>query len=160
MVESSHFPEGGCPVMPDRFDDIERQIEILSATVAKSDAVDQKFAGVEQKFASVDQRFDRVDQRFDSVDQRFDSVDHRFDGLSRKIDVLHEATQGDIRLLAELIGSTNERMDRGFAELRADLRERTAFLQTVLQTQNSAIGELKQTDADHERRIVVLETDS
>jgi len=146
--------------MPDRFDDIERQIEILSATVAKSDAVDQKFAGVEQKFASVDQRFDRVDQRFDSVDQRFDSVDHRFDGLSRKIDVLHEATQGDIRLLAELIGSTNERMDRGFAELRADLRERTAFLQTVLQTQNSAIGELKQTDADHERRIVVLETDS
>src|SRR5216684_1473376 len=91
--------KAGTPAMPDRFDDIERKIESLSATV--------------------DLRFDAVDQKFDAVDQKFDAVDRRFDQLGRKVDVLHEATQGDIRLLAELIGATNERMDRGFSELRA-----------------------------------------
>src|SRR5229473_6008186 len=94
--------KAGTPAMPDRFDDIERKIESLSAT---------------------------VDLRFDAVDQKFDAVDQSFDQLGRKVDVLHEATQGDIRLLAELIGATNERMDRGFAELRVDIRENTAFLQ-------------------------------
>ena len=101
--------------------------------------------------------------RFDDIESRVEGllaiVDLRFDGLSRKVDVLHEATRGEIRLLAELIGSTNERMDRGFAELRADMRERAALLQTVLHNQNNAIDELKQTDSDQERRIAILETD-
>src|SRR5229473_1848654 len=123
--------KAGTPAMPDRFDDIERKIESLSATV-------------DLRFDAVDQKFDAVDQRFDAVDQKFDAVDQRLAGLSRKVDVLHEATRGEIRLLAELIGATNERMDRGFAELRVDLRESTAFLQTVVQGQNNAIGELKQ----------------
>jgi multidrug efflux pump subunit AcrA (membrane-fusion protein) len=140
MVESSALSrEARAQPMPDRFDAIERQLENLSAAVATSDAVDQKFA---------------------TVNQRFDAVGQRFDGLSRKVDVLHEATQQDIRLLAELIGATSERMDRGFAELRADIHERTAFLEIVMQSESKAVGELRQTDADHERRIIALEADS
>lgn len=64
--------------------------------------------------------------------------------------VLYEATRNDIRLLAEAIVTLGERMDRGFASLRAELAVRFEPIEMMLREHSRTLG-------DHERRIGHIE---
>ena len=141
-----------------RFDILEAKVDALDEKFERRfEAVNRRFDAVDQRFEGVDRRFDAVDQRFDAVDQRFEGVDRRFDAMNLKIDVLHEDTLQHIRFLAEMIGATNERMDRGFDELRQEIRKTNEHLAFFIATQSAANDQFRAMFANHEIRLNGIE---
>jgi chromosome segregation ATPase len=53
-------------------------------------------------------KFGRIDERFDAVERRLDRVEGRL----TKVEVRLEKLQDDVRILAEGLSMTNERLDR------------------------------------------------
>ena len=70
-----------------------------------------------------------------------------------KLIVMHEETRDRVQLIWEAVGETNERMDRGFGRLES-------MMQSFIDTQSAINRDLSDRDADHERRIVSLESRS
>lgn len=66
------------------------------------EAMDKRFEAMDKRFAAMDERMDR---RFAAIDERFAAMDERFASLM------------------ESIRDINERMERGFAELRGHVSE-------------------------------------
>ena len=96
----------------DRFEAVQRQFE----------HVDEQFEALQGRFEHVDERFERFQGRFEHVDERFEAVqrrfekfqvhvDERFAEMRRHFDVGAESFRGDIRSLAELMATSNERTD-------------------------------------------------
>jgi hypothetical protein len=78
--------------------------------------MDERFARME---ARMDERFAQVDGRFAQVDGRFERVETE----ARHTRVLLEAMHGNIRLLAEGVIGTGERIDALHKETTANLAE-------------------------------------
>jgi predicted nucleic acid-binding Zn-ribbon protein len=116
-------------------------------------SIDERFSSIDKRFGSIDERFDAVDQRFDGMEQRFDGMERRFDGMERRFDAVEgrlvavevgqEALRHDIQTVAEGQASLREAMERGFAELREEMKDELSLDRLVL--------------ADHARRITSLE---
>ena len=61
------------------------------------------------------EKFGRIDDRFDAIEGRLGGVEGRLDGLEGrlvKVEVGLETLRDDVRLLAEGVSATNERLDR------------------------------------------------
>ncbi|MBQ02069.1 MAG: hypothetical protein CL477_15470 [Acidobacteria bacterium] len=88
---------------------------------AKFDRLDAKFDGLDAK---VDAAVGRLDTKIDSAVERLDTkIDSAVEQLDTKIDtqtdetkrhamVLFEATRGEIRQVADVVASMNEKLDR------------------------------------------------
>lgn len=94
---------------------VEQKIDLL---MERFGVVEGKVDAMDQRFDAMNQRFDAMDQRFDAMDQRFDTMDQRFDAMDRKFSLQFDAVRADIRLVAEGVVATNERLDRVAAEAR------------------------------------------
>jgi hypothetical protein len=53
-------------------------------------------------------KFGRIDRRFEAIDRRFEAIDRRF----VKLEVGLEGVRDEVRVLAEGIAGTNQRLDR------------------------------------------------
>lgn len=84
----------------------------------------ENFDSINQRFRSMDQRFDAMDRRFDALDQRVEKIDERV-GHNQ---VIMEALQSKIELVAEGVTGANERIDA----LRKEAKEDNAELRTLL----------------------------
>lgn len=79
------------------------------------------------EFTEIRSRFDKVDERLDKVDGRFDKIDGRLDKVDGRLDKhgeLLEEMRGHLKIVAEGVAGTNERLDREFAKLWVKLDER------------------------------------
>ena len=128
-----------------------------------------------------DERFDRIEKRLDELTTRFDRVEGRLDGLTGGQDTIaasherlaasHEKlAEGQQRLwllfddqrrlllvVADGVASMNDRMDRGFAELRGELRDSNAKMDTFIREQSELNREFRSRFSNHEERIQTLE---
>ena len=86
-------------------------------------------------------------------EERFD----RIDATLSKLTILHEDTRVQVRLIAEGLVATNERMDRGFTGLRADIQETNTKLDTFIRAKSVHDRQSRQRLDDHERRIITVE---
>lgn len=76
--------------------------------------IDERFTRIDERFEQMDGRFARIDERFGQMDEQFGRVDERFERAeteARHTRVLLEAMHGSIRLLAEGVIATGERID-------------------------------------------------
>jgi len=77
---------------------------------AKFDRLDAKFDGLDAK---VDAAVGRLDTKIDSAVERLDTkIDTQTDETKRHAMVLFEATRGEIRQVADVVASMNEKLDR------------------------------------------------
>ena len=53
-------------------------------------------------------KFGRIDRHFEAIDRRFEAIDRRF----VKLEVGLEGVRDEVRILAEGIAGTNQRLDR------------------------------------------------
>ena len=87
-------------------------------------------------------KFDAIDARFDRVDARLDKVET---GLTR-VEVLQEEQGGTLKLLSEGQRTLEDRMERGFADVRAELATHREVVEAAFH--------------EHEKRIAALEARS
>ena len=90
--------------------------ETASMDPELQDALDRLTADLRAEIRSGDAETRRhVDERFEAVQRRFEEfqvhVDERFAEMRRHFDVVAESFRGDIRSLAELMATSNERTD-------------------------------------------------
>jgi hypothetical protein len=121
-----------------------------------------------------DERFDRIEKRLDELTTRFDRVEGRLDGLTGGQNKLSEGqqklTEGQQKLwllfddqrrlmlvVADGVASMNDRMDRGLAELRGELRDSNAKMDTFIREQSELNREFRSRFSNHEERIQTLE---
>jgi archaellum component FlaC len=93
--------------------------------------MDERFAGVDERFAGVDERFAGVDERFAGMDERSKQIETEV----RHTRVLVEGLNSNIRLLAEAVIGTNERIDFFRADTTAGFEEikgRVGMIQETL----------------------------
>ncbi len=77
---------------------------------AKFDRLDAKFDGLDAK---VDAAVGRLDTKIDSAVEQLDTkIDTQTDETKRHAMVLFEATRGEIRQVADVVASMNEKLDR------------------------------------------------
>jgi chromosome segregation ATPase len=87
---------------------LERMDRLEARQEGSSDEYGQLVDFLGQKFGGLDRRFEAVDRRFEAVDRHFEVVDHRL----VKLEVSVEGVRDEIKILAEAIGGTNQRLDR------------------------------------------------
>jgi archaellum component FlaC len=88
--------------------------------------VDERLERMDERFARVDERFARVDERLERMDERFTRVDERFERMETEVrhtGVLVEAVNANVRLLAEGVIGTGERIDALYKETSVSLKE-------------------------------------
>jgi hypothetical protein len=100
--------------------------------------LDERFAGVEERFAGMEERFAGMEERFAGMDERFAGMDERSKQMETEVRhtrVLVEGLNGNIRLLAEAVIGTNDRIDflradttGGFEEIKG----RVGMIQEIL----------------------------
>ena len=100
----------------------------------------------------------RMDERFSQVDERFNQMqaqmDQRFTGLEAEVrhtQVLVEGLDSNIRLIAEAVVGTNERIDRMQAETSSKLNE---IKSTVHDIQRSLVPRVEVLES----RVEILES--
>ena len=88
---------------------------------AKFDRLDAKFDGLDAKVdaavgrldTKIDSAVERLDTKIDSAVERLDTkIDTQTDETKRHAMVLFEATRGEIRQVADVVASMNEKLDR------------------------------------------------
>lgn len=95
-------------------------------------------AYLEEREARMDERFNRMDERFNRIDERFERMDERFKQVETEVRhtrVLVEGLNGNIRLLAEAVVGTNERMDFFRSDVTArfeEIKGRVGMIQETL----------------------------
>ena len=86
-------------------------------------------------------------------DERFDRIEGRLDRMG----VLFDEQRQLLLVVAEGVAAANERMDRGFAELRGELRDRNAMIDAFIREQSELNREFRGRFSKHEERIQTLE---
>lgn len=77
--------------------------------------------------------------------------ERQLDRVERRLDAIrHESMHHEMRLLADAVVSLGERMERGFRELRDDMRAIAAPIHDMLAAHTAQLQ-------NHERRISSLE---
>ena len=97
--------------------------EHFRATARQIEGLREEMIG---RFEQVDRRFERVDGRFEQMDRRFEQVDGRFERgeeALRHTQVSVEGLRGEIRLVAEGVAHTNERLDSLKTEVAQEFSE-------------------------------------
>jgi len=110
--------------------------------------LDERFRGIDKRFNAVDERFNAVDERFNAVDERFNAIDERFRETTQQIqdlrqetvrrfdevhatirqtDVKLEGLRGDIKLVAEGVAMTNEKLDLFREDVAREFEETREF---------------------------------
>jgi len=129
--------EGLREEMIGRFEQVDRRFERVDGRFEQMDRrfeqVDGRFEQVDRRFEQVDRRFEQVDGRFEQVDGRFEQVDGRFEQVDgrfergeealRHTQVSVEGLRGEIRLVAEGVAHTNERLDSLKTEVAQEFSE-------------------------------------
>jgi hypothetical protein len=149
-------------------DRIEQKLDALAGTVAiRFDGIDDRFKGIDVRFDEIDDRFKGIDVRFDEIDDRFKGIDVRLNGIDvrfkgiddrfRSIDdrfnqltILNEETRDRLKLVAEGVYATNERIDR--LEHRVDER-----FDRVDRRLDHVEATMRTMFAQHDARIAALE---
>ena len=100
-----------------------------------------------------EQRFDRLDAAVEGLTADVEILKTDVAGLKtdvHKIGIQQEAMSDDLQFLAEKVGSQTETMERGFAEIRAEMRAMVAPLAMVVKSHSAELHE-------HGARISALE---
>jgi hypothetical protein len=83
--------------------------------------------------------------------------DEQADAINSRLDVLLEKRRHEFRRLVEMIRTLNERMDRGFGELRLEMRKTHELLEFFIRTQGEANRQFRATFGLHEDRLNAFE---
>jgi chromosome segregation ATPase len=103
------------------------------------------------------QRFEQVDRRFEQVDRRFEQVDRRFEQVEtaiRQTRVLIEGTRDDMRLLAEGLIGTGERLIAGQIQTSHRLDNMKSEIEVYFRDVTRRVGALED-HAERETRDVM-----
>jgi chromosome segregation ATPase len=116
--------------------------------------LDERFRESAQQLTSVreeiNRRFEGTDRRFEEINGRLEEINGRFEGVNGRIErveegvrhtqVMVEGLRGDVQLLAEKMGTFDEKLIAHRSELRKEIGEVKTLLHLSYGDLNRRIG--------------------
>jgi hypothetical protein len=90
-----------------------------------------------------EERFDRIDQTLAHLGAGLENVNHNVRVVQHNMHVLHEDALSRIAAVAESVVVLDQKMERGFAEVRETIREEVAPLKAAVRHHAVEIKKLK-----------------
>ena len=106
-----------------------------------------------------DERLDRIEAALQGLKGSYHDLAGSNQSLTQsyhKLTVLEEDTNSRVRLFAEGLAATSERMDRSFAEIGTRIDGTNQMMRTFIQQQAAANREFQDSQSDHEGRLQAL----
>jgi predicted nuclease with TOPRIM domain len=112
--------------------------------------INGRFEEINGRFEGTDRHFEEINGRFDRTDRCFEEINDRFDGINGSIDrveegvrhtqIMVEGLRGDVQLLAEKMGTFDEKLIAHRSELRKEIGEVKTLLHLSYGDLNRRIG--------------------
>ena len=106
----------------------------------------------------IGRKFDEVDRRFDAIDRRFDATDTKIADTRRHFDVVAEAMQDQVRLVAEGVSNIEQGLQRFKEEVAAEFAEVKSMIRFSYAELDRRIQFLERSYASLEERVGRLES--
>jgi predicted nuclease with TOPRIM domain len=121
----------------ERVDGLDVKVDSLAARVdgldvkfdALSTRLDHQFGRIDKRFERMDERFERMDERFEKMDDRFAKIDERFAKIDEQFSDVSEQFAEQRRYTEFAYERLIQRMDAGFASVRAEMVTKSEFHQ-------------------------------
>ena len=106
----------------------------------------------------IGRKFDEVDRRFDAIDRRFDATDTKIADTRRHFDVVAEAMQDQVRLVAEGVSNVEQGLQRFKEGVAAEFAEVKSMIRFSYAELDRRIQFLERSYASLEERVGRLES--
>ena len=144
--------------LDERFRESAQQLaSFREETNGRFDEINGRFEGTDRRFDEINGRFEGIDRRFEEINGRFEGTDRRFEGINSRFDetnssierveegvrhtqVMVEGLRGEVQLLAEKMGTFDEKLVAHRSELRKEIGEVKTLLHLSYGDLNRRIG--------------------
>jgi archaellum component FlaC len=113
-----------------KFDALSTRLDHQFARIDRRfERMDERFEKIDERFARMDERFEKIDERFAKIDERFEKIDERFAKIDEQFSDVSEQFAEQRRYTEFAYERLIQRMDAGFASVRAEMVTKSEFQQ-------------------------------